>query len=276
MTSSFARLHERSAVITGKRFVHFTLNHDPFEDYQRVVAHIGNYPQPPHQAVKLAPYDYHRMMDLVRHEGFTHQPHTDESPTHGFSASLHSSVGAPVDVVHAGLISPRHIAGHRESASGLINSDPHLHQGGWWDTKTRHVYLDVSHVHPEEHEVRQFGLKHKQLAYYDLHKGESVYFDPERDPEKATNPGNWHRKYAEKQHAFGGVPSAWHSYSHEYDEPAKDAPEEKDLSDAAEHDRRRMWTRTVNPAGSPFRGTGYPGAATAARYAGRTHPPGGA
>lgn len=275
VTTVFDRWQEHRAAVTGKRFVHFTLNHDPYEDYQRVVAHLASYPQPPRQAVKLTPYDYHRMTDLVHHEGFTHQPHTDESPSQGFSASLHKSHGAPTEMIHAGLIAPRHIADHRAAAGKLLHADPQLHQGGWWDTKTRHVYLDVSHVEHDESKVRQFGLHHRQLAYYDLGKGESVYFDPHRDPEKTTHPANWNRKYAEKQQHFGGVPAAWHGYSHEYDEPAKEAPQEKDLSGLADSDRRRMWSRTTNPSQSPHHGEPYPGAATAARYAGRTHAPGG-
>jgi hypothetical protein len=132
-------------------------------------------------------------------------------------ASYELSSPSQAAVHDMSTLTPEHIAEHR-SAIGEHLAKPDSYQGGWLDRGENKVYLDASRHFHDEGKVRDFSLKNKQLAYYDLGKGNEYYLDPHRDELAHTDPSAHHEKYSGITKKFGpGTPLEYESYRHLYE-----------------------------------------------------------
>jgi hypothetical protein len=53
-------------------------------------------------------------------------------------------------------------------------SEPGMHIGGWYDTESQNIFLDLSQVFDNEAEAIQAGRDRDQIAIFDLNKGEEI------------------------------------------------------------------------------------------------------
>jgi len=242
MNTVFDRWSNHQAAVAGTRFHHFIFSHDPFEAYHRIigVASAGY----PRTSARVTPYDVARMHDLIARQGFTHHPHEADPAKHGYSASLDHRQGGLSQVFKISDMTPDHIATHREQGHKLFDEGSEGHkvfQGGWYDRDAGNVYLDTSHVHHDEGQVRDFGIKHKQKAYYDLGRNEEVFYHPSHDPEYRGENGHDAQqsaiaKYSRVAHTHGKVtPEGYSGYAHEYPLPEHAKPGDEARSASLKH-----------------------------------------
>lgn len=201
------------------RFQHVYLPEDPHEAYDLLQGLAGG-----HLArlrvvgeADATPYDKERLHDLINNGGLSHHPSHGAAPSTGYMASyeIHSPDQAAVHDMSS--LTPEHIATHRQ-AIGEHLSQPDSYQGGWLDRGENKVYLDASRHFHDEGKVRDFSLKNKQLAYYDLGKGHEYYLDPKRDELSHADPAEHQKKYSEITKKFGGsAPPEYESYRHLYE-----------------------------------------------------------
>lgn len=226
MEQIFEQWRLRTAA-SGKRFVFTTLPEDPDEAYRHLMTLVPTTGLDRDAARRAKPkaIDKVALTDTIAREGFTYQPHDKAAPVTGFSVSVHPDHGGVSTVVPLSEITPSHIAGHRRQADDLYQHGYRgrkIHQGGWLDGTEDKVYLDTSHVEPDEETTRDLGIHHRQLAYYDLGRKQSVYFDPRRDPDMQpdVHPEKHQdaiKKYARVQQEHGQItPDKYWDYHHEY------------------------------------------------------------
>lgn len=199
------------------RFVHFRLPEDPYEAHLLLTEMATRHTAAPVNPPETSDYDRNRLHDLVARGGFTSHPWRD-APSHGFMASLDSSV-APGSVHHVSELTPEHIASHRASIRQHL-LQPHTFQGGWHDTATGDVYLDTSRHFQSEHNARRFAAEHKQKAYYNLGSGHEMFMNPHQDPQKHDDHEGWKTKYA---HVGTDPHPAYNDYANLYEPGARTA-----------------------------------------------------
>lgn len=230
------------------RFVYHVLSGDAERDHAAILSH-AKLTKKAHTGYSR--HDVHRLHDIINNGGFTVHPHDRSVPQTGFSASLHPDLGGIGAVHHISELTPRHIAEHRRAGRDLYEhglDGKKVYQGAWHDTETGDVYLDTSHISDDEGSVRDFALKHRQLAYYDLAKGHSVYFDPTRDEDYHAGKPEAIAKYHDIAQRFGEVtPSRYKVYEHEYDPHPYAAEHEKAEQTRATAARAAMRIRSLWP-----------------------------
>lgn len=233
-----AHLHagwRKVATRRSGRFVHVFLPEDPLEAHDALLGLAG-----PHTRMGHV-YDHGRMADLVANEGFSHNPLHGAAPSTGYMASYHAPEESGLaQVHHISQITPEHIAQHRLAADEHLR-DPHTFQGGWHDTATGDVYLDVSKHHDDLHAARDFGAEQKQKAIFHLGDFSEHFLHPKQDPLAVKDPEAWHERYAET----GTEPHPrFHEYAHLY--PFTDDQKEH-FASQGEHVGSRMAGRPVGP-----------------------------
>lgn len=217
------------------RFVHMFLPEDPDEAYRALVT----FARPGRQADQINPpgphdYDRNRFHGLVANGGFSSHPWRGDAPSHGFMASYDDPEGKGFGQMHdLANMDPGHIASHRSIIT------PHLmnkgaYQGGWLDRGDNKVYLDLSHHFNSEPHVRDFALKNRQKAYFDLGSMSEKFLDPHQDPEFMHDRSNWAGKYDKivRQHGLA-APKEYESYRHLY-------PDSDELNDYREKHMGRL------------------------------------
>jgi len=125
-------------------------------------------------------------------EGFTYQPRYDDSPTKGFAVSIFKDDEEPFGIDRAMTIEdddgPKDIT--RLSWQDISEyiyerrerfNDPTVHVGGWHDTETGVVWIDLSVVLQDKQEAIRLAIKHKQEGIYDLENFVTIIVKEEED-----------------------------------------------------------------------------------------------
>ena len=112
---------------------------------------------------------------LIHNKGFSLHDNPGDGPKDGYMVSTHPESEEIHDLATL-RNHPEHLSDYYNNHSHHF-SDPKVHMGGWvndgegGDGKT---YLDVSTHVKDEKEAQELGRKHKQLAYYDVAKEQSI------------------------------------------------------------------------------------------------------
>lgn len=109
--------------------------------------------------------------DATRHGGFSYSPVSNSSPKDGFMLSISNKNER---VYNLDTFSRKNIDDYMKLHQGVLKRSGGF-VGGWIDTKTNKIYLDISINVKSSSDAERLCKQYKQLAYYDLVKGESVY-----------------------------------------------------------------------------------------------------
>lgn len=224
----------------GARLQHVDLPEDPHDAYA-LLADLAAGNRRGGRRLAVHAYDRGRMTDLAANEGFSYHPVHGAAPSGGYMASYHAPEGSDVaQVHHISSLTPQHIASHRMAIDTHLRN-PGSYQGGWHDTATGDVYLDASKHHEDLHSARDFAVKEKQKAIFNLNDFSEHFLHPKLDPLAMKDHDSWKARYAET----GTEPHPdYHSYAHLY--PASD--EQKHFwSERGEHVANAMAGRPVGP-----------------------------
>jgi hypothetical protein len=103
--------------------------------------------------------------------GFTYQAVSNNAPHDGFMVSPYQDreYSVPADQV-----TPRNLREYLKRNADLLTKPDH-YIGGWVDGGT--AYIDVSVRTPDRESAARLAKEHKQLAFFDLAGGETVYAD---------------------------------------------------------------------------------------------------
>ena len=117
--------------------------------------------------------------EAVAQGGATVEPSTGGSVKTGFAVATYRGHEHVVDV--NGLEGPAleqklssELNHYLSSKSHVFAADKNAKLGMWYDNKNKKWFFDVSSVVHSEHEARQLGLKHDQIAIYDLKQGREI------------------------------------------------------------------------------------------------------
>lgn len=126
------------------------------------------------------------MESIVNSGGFTYSPSHRNSPKEGYSVSPYpkQSFAKPLKD-----LTVDDIAEYTIKNAALLNKKGH-HIGGWHDTDTGMVFLDISVVVKTPKEAKSLSEKHDQIAYFDLKKGETVYVNKNATSGGVVNKGD--------------------------------------------------------------------------------------
>jgi hypothetical protein len=102
--------------------------------------------------------------------GFTYHAVTGEQPTTGFALSLHPDREAIMDDSQATVVA---LAQYAAKNWDLLKESGNF-MGGWHNPDDGKVYLDVSTVVKTAEEADRLAREAKQIAYFDLVKGQSI------------------------------------------------------------------------------------------------------
>lgn len=102
--------------------------------------------------------------------GFTFHAITKDQPRSGFAVSLYKDRERKLDAKDCTV---NEIADYVVRNWDLLSKENN-YIGGWVNPEDNKVYLDVSTVVRSADEAFRLGKAHKQIAYFDLAKGESV------------------------------------------------------------------------------------------------------
>lgn len=129
--------------------------------------------------------------------GFTYHPIHRDSPKSGFVVAVYRGYEKQYNGFK---IAASDISRYMKDHLLVFQRNPKAHIGGWLDSKSGKVFLDISVVTPSRKEAVTLGKQHKQLAVWDLGKSKEirlaaaksdlVRFDlPEgmKDPEEIAN-----------------------------------------------------------------------------------------
>lgn len=100
----------------------------------------------------------------ARAKGFTYSVVHHTSPRKGFALSISKNNEHVID----GKPKANHIAAYIRNHRKDLMSDPRMHVGGWFDSKSKKTYLDVSLIEKDKKKAFMLAQKHKQLAIFDL------------------------------------------------------------------------------------------------------------
>ena len=117
---------------------------------------------------------------LLRDEGFSYQPVTDNSPATGYALSPYPDRER---VIPVGRLNPDSIEQYMRDNEDMWNK-PNHYFGAWFNTEDNKVYLDVSVIADSPEQAAQLSMQHKQEAYYDIAAGETVYVRARDDYDK--------------------------------------------------------------------------------------------
>jgi hypothetical protein len=101
--------------------------------------------------------------------GFSYQPVGNTSPTTGFMVSPYSDREYKLPVKN---VSARQLTTYLARNADLLTQPDH-YIGGWVDGDT--AYIDISQHVSTPDQARQLARQHRQLAFYDLAQGATVY-----------------------------------------------------------------------------------------------------
>lgn len=121
------------------------------------------------------------LASLKEHGGFTYQPLDDTSPKNGFAVAAFPGAEKILD---ADKITPSDIFDYLTTHADKF-TDHRVHVGGWTDQGK--VYLDLSMVVQNKDEAIKLGVKHNQLAVFDLGKMETITVPSQRTQERVHN-----------------------------------------------------------------------------------------
>lgn len=127
--------------------------------------------------------DEHLLHKVIAEFGFTYHPLDGTSPTAGFALSPYRDRERILDVKTLTADDLEQYLIDNED----IWSRPDHYFGAWYNTEDGKVYLDVSIVVSEPAEAERLSAKHKQEAYYDIEKGETVYVRARGDDGKSLS-----------------------------------------------------------------------------------------
>jgi hypothetical protein len=102
--------------------------------------------------------------------GFTYHAVTGDQPTTGFALSLHPDREAIMDDSQATVVA---LAQYAAKNWDLLKESGNF-MGGWHNPDDGKVYLDVSTVVKTAEEADRLAREAKQIAYFDLVKGQSI------------------------------------------------------------------------------------------------------
>jgi hypothetical protein len=108
--------------------------------------------------------------DLDDHGGFSVRTLTGHEPTTGWMVAIPGSERVYDSAV---AVTPEIVESYMAEFANVLD-DPDNHMGGWVDTTTGKVYLDISRHTPSEAEAIRLGREYNQLAVFDLGTGRTV------------------------------------------------------------------------------------------------------
>lgn len=114
--------------------------------------------------------------------GFTYQPTTGEQPVTGYAVAIFPECERrySLDALTPESLQSALVSYASEHASLL--SQPGCYFGGWLDTSSGMLYLDVSIIVGTEREAIDIARRHKQAAYYDLSRRATITITPDIPP----------------------------------------------------------------------------------------------
>lgn len=110
--------------------------------------------------------------------GFSVHPVTAESPTTGYMCA--TVPGAEKIIDSKNDVTEEVIDQYFETHRDYLSSRPKLHLGGWIDSESDKVYLDLSERFETQEEAEQAAVKHKQLAIWDIANKKEIRIKNER------------------------------------------------------------------------------------------------
>jgi PBSX family phage portal protein len=102
---------------------------------------------------------------LAASGGFTYQPVTKDSPTSGYALSI---LPGNEKVIAQDKVDEASIKTYLDDHKDLFEKDHSAHVGGWLDTSTGKVYLDVSVIEPDKEKAIELAKANNQEGIYDL------------------------------------------------------------------------------------------------------------
>lgn len=112
---------------------------------------------------------------IVKNGGFT-LSWSGDTPRKGYAVSLpgNEAVFRPEDNLKWSYLEARFtVEWYAEQRYREVKENPRFHFGGWVDGNR--LYLDLSIVVASKREAIRLGKLYKQLAIYDIEKGETIY-----------------------------------------------------------------------------------------------------
>jgi DNA topoisomerase I len=102
--------------------------------------------------------------------GFTYQPFTLDSPKEGYALSIVRDK----ERVLTGTVTEKDVADYLAEHDQVLRDNPNAYLGGWVDTETGKVYLDISIVERNLDKAVKLAKEHGQEGIYDLGKFETI------------------------------------------------------------------------------------------------------
>lgn len=129
--------------------------------------HPSGSPQTVHGAWARGLSANQRIEDVKEEGGFTREVPSGEEKTTGWAVAVsgheeHTSISK---------LTPRWVREYRREHAEALN-DPQTSWGGWYDTDSGEVFLDVSIIERSKRKAIELGMKFKQKAIYNLETGE--------------------------------------------------------------------------------------------------------
>lgn len=209
---------------SGSRFIHVALPEDSDEAHRLLVSlgRTAAKTAAPINPSGTGDFDKNRFHDAISKGGFTAHPWRD-TPKRGFMASYEDHEGKGLAREHnLADLTPDHIAAHRQAMGNKL-MEKGAYQGGWVDKGDGKVYLDASKHFEKEDHVRNFALKNKQKAYFNLGTFQDHYLDPHQDPLRHEDPAAHAEKYKDTYNKYGtSAPKEYESYRHLYPDSDED------------------------------------------------------
>jgi hypothetical protein len=106
--------------------------------------------------------------------GFTFNPGTGETATHGFAVGIHPELSQQFDVAQMSTPEVKSTIANYAAKNSAVLAQPGNFMGGWHDPETGKGWLDVSKVVPTARMARNLSTTHDQISFYDMQRGESV------------------------------------------------------------------------------------------------------
>lgn len=129
----------------------------------------------------------HLQADLIANGGFTYQPVTHTAPHDGLMLSIYPD---REQITRADQVTAKALRTYVDKNSDLLSKPDH-YVGGWHDTHSGQVYLDVSVRVTDHAQARKMCEQYSQEAYFDLGTGQTVYVGAHKE-----GAGTWQGKEA--------------------------------------------------------------------------------
>lgn len=123
------------------------------------------------------------LADLKSRGGFTYQPITGHTPTEGYAVSIYPECEA---VIPAEELDREAIDAYLEKHIQAFRANPSAYAGGWYDSETGKVYLDISVVVSDAKIAEELCTKHGQEGYFDFRTGKTVIVKPPEERRKSA------------------------------------------------------------------------------------------